>query len=246
MDSFEKNFSRKVKEVFDNYSADHLVEAGWQSFQKKLEGKRRPGFVFPLWAKAATIGILLALGSLITYRLTQVVDETPMAEATEVELEPGTLKEVIEPAEEDTLSTDKALFAQEPQGVAAIRKQRTIQTLNTDLSDTSETLPMTTTEDYKSEHADTILLTQAISPRESDQEVSNDEGHDPIAVAIVEIEGDNERPLLPLDLPDAGHELSKQPKTSLGAPVCRGCTQLPKRQFPITPALPLSSMHNIE
>ncbi|HNS30620.1 MAG TPA: hypothetical protein PKL52_08825 [Tenuifilaceae bacterium] len=217
MNSFEKDFSRKVKEAFDDYNADHLVEAGWQSFQKKLEGKRRTGFVFPLWAKAATIGILLAIGSLITYRLTQVVEKTPMAETTEVELEPGTLKEVIEPAEEDTLSTDKALFVQEPQGVASIRKQRAIQTHNTDISDTSETLPMATTEVHKSEHVDTLLLAHTNSHGESVQEVSNDEDHDPIAVAIVEIEGDNERPLLPLDLPDAGHELSKQPKTSLGA-----------------------------
>ena len=217
MDSFEKDFSRKVKEAFDNYNADHLVEAGWHSFQKKLEGKKRAGFVFPLWAKAATIGILLAIGSLITYRLTQVVDETPMAEATKVESEPGTVREEIEKAIEKPFPSEKKRLVQEPQMVNINQKQRAIKTLNNDLSDTSETVSVAVTEDYKSEHADTIMLTQAVSPRESVQEVSTDDDQDPIAVAIVEIEGDNERPLLPLALPDAGHELSKQPKTSLGA-----------------------------
>jgi len=217
MDSFEKDFSRKVKEAFDNYNADHLVEAGWHSFQKKLEGKKRAGFVFPLWAKAATIGILLAIGSLITYRLTQVVDETPMAEATKVESEPGTVREEIEKAIEKPFPSEKKPLVQEPQMVNINQKQRAIKTLNNDLSDTSETVSVAVTEDYKSEHADTIMLTQAVSPRESVQEVSTDDDQDPIAVAIVEIEGDNERPLLPLALPDAGHELSKQPKTSLGA-----------------------------
>ena len=238
MDSFEKDFSRKVKEAFDNYNADHLVEAGWHSFQKKLEGKKRAGFVFPLWAKAATIGILLAIGSLITYRLTQVVDETPMAEATKVESEPGTVREEIEKAIEKPFPSEKKPLVQEPQMVNINQKQRAIKTLNNDLSDTSETVSVAVTEDYKSEHADTIMLTQAVSPRESVQEVSTDDDQDPIAVAIVEIEGDTERPLLPL--------LSRcWPRASSSQLVWGplvGMYAVTKTVFPITQALPLSSM----
>ena len=69
MKQFDEKFSRKAKEAFDNYNADHLAGEGWNSFTGKYGRKRRRAVVFPLWAKAATIAVLVTLGVLFTARI---------------------------------------------------------------------------------------------------------------------------------------------------------------------------------
>ncbi len=69
MKNFDDIFSRKVKEAFDSYNADHLAGEGWNSFTRKFSGKRKRAFVIPLWAKAATIAVLVTIGVLFTARI---------------------------------------------------------------------------------------------------------------------------------------------------------------------------------
>jgi len=68
MKQFDEIFSRKVKEAFDGYNADHLSEAAWQSYSKKYGKKRWFAIVIPLWAKAASVAVLLTIGTIYTYK----------------------------------------------------------------------------------------------------------------------------------------------------------------------------------
>jgi len=68
MSRFDDIFSRKVKEAFDNYDADHLAGEGWDSFTGKYGSSRKRALLIPLWARAASIIILVTAGVLLTYR----------------------------------------------------------------------------------------------------------------------------------------------------------------------------------
>ncbi len=69
MKNFDDIFSRKVKEAFDSYNADHLAGEGWSSFAAKYGRKRNRAFVIPLWAKAATIAVMVTIGVLFIARI---------------------------------------------------------------------------------------------------------------------------------------------------------------------------------
>jgi len=69
MNKFDDIFSRKAKEAFDNYNADHLAEEGWNSFTGKYGRRRSRAILIPLWARAASIIILVTAGVLLTARL---------------------------------------------------------------------------------------------------------------------------------------------------------------------------------
>jgi hypothetical protein len=64
-------FSRKVKEAFDSYDADHLAEEGWNSFVRKQGRRRTRAIIIPLWARAASIIIMVTAGALFLHRLSQ-------------------------------------------------------------------------------------------------------------------------------------------------------------------------------
>ncbi len=68
MKNFDDIFSRKVKEAFENYNADHLAEEGWNAFVREHERRRRRAIIIPLWARAASIAVLVTLGILFTVR----------------------------------------------------------------------------------------------------------------------------------------------------------------------------------
>lgn len=68
MKQFEDEFSRKAKEAFESYDADHLAGDGWNSYLDKYGKGRRRVFIIPFWARAASILILLSMGLLITNR----------------------------------------------------------------------------------------------------------------------------------------------------------------------------------
>lgn len=69
MKNFDDIFSHKVKEAFDNYDANHLEEKGWNAYVGKHGGKRKRVIIFPLWAKVASIVILVTVGVLFTMRI---------------------------------------------------------------------------------------------------------------------------------------------------------------------------------
>ena len=66
MKQFDDIFSRKVKETFNSFNADHLAGEGWDSYVSKYGKKRRLGIVIPLWAKAASLAAILTIGVLYT------------------------------------------------------------------------------------------------------------------------------------------------------------------------------------
>ena len=68
MSKFDDIFSRKAKEAFDSYDAGHLADRGWDSFSAKYGRKRSRTIIFPMWARAASIIILVTAGVLLINR----------------------------------------------------------------------------------------------------------------------------------------------------------------------------------
>lgn len=77
MSKFDDIFSRKAKEAFENYNADHLAGDGWDSFASRYGKQRRRTIVFPLWARAASIIILVTAGVLFMNRFISRNPEEP-------------------------------------------------------------------------------------------------------------------------------------------------------------------------
>ena len=100
MNRFDEIFSRKAAEAFISYSADHLADAGWNSFIKKYKRKPRSGIVIPLWAKAASVAILLTVGTVYTYK---TIDRKTDADIIEV-------VKTIKAGETKPLITDKVVI----------------------------------------------------------------------------------------------------------------------------------------
>ena len=68
MKNFDDIFSRKAKEAFENYNADHLADEGWNAYIRKHGRSKRRTLIIPLWARAATIAVLVTIGVLFTAR----------------------------------------------------------------------------------------------------------------------------------------------------------------------------------
>ena len=71
MKQFDEEFSRKAKEAFESYNADHLAGEGWDSFTGKNARKRTRALVIPLWAKVASVAAILTIVVLLTNRINQ-------------------------------------------------------------------------------------------------------------------------------------------------------------------------------
>lgn len=71
MKQFDGEFSRKAKEAFESYDAGHLAEDGWKAFTGKYGRKRSRTLIFPLWARAASVIILVTAGVLLLNRTDQ-------------------------------------------------------------------------------------------------------------------------------------------------------------------------------
>lgn len=69
MKQFDEEFSRKAKEALESYNADHLAEEGWNSFNRKHGRRRGRAYLIPLWARAASILILVTAGVLFINRM---------------------------------------------------------------------------------------------------------------------------------------------------------------------------------
>jgi len=69
MKQFDDIFRDKVKEAFNNYNAEHLSDAGWKAFSARRRRIVPAGFIIPLWAKAASIALVITAGSILTYKI---------------------------------------------------------------------------------------------------------------------------------------------------------------------------------
>ena len=67
MKFFDDIFRENVYKAFSYYNAEHLADKGWNSFVIARERKRRLISVLPLWAKAASIAVFVAAGTLTGY-----------------------------------------------------------------------------------------------------------------------------------------------------------------------------------
>ncbi|MHC1731310.1 MAG: outer membrane beta-barrel protein [Bacteroidales bacterium] len=115
MKDFDDIFSRKAKEAFENYDADHLAEEGWNAYVSRYGRRRSRAIFIPLWARAASIIVLVTAGVLFINRLNhrqpgdpadQIAQETRSALADSLLSEEDTASLI--PARE---STDQASVA---------------------------------------------------------------------------------------------------------------------------------------
>jgi hypothetical protein len=77
MKQFDEEFSRKAKEAFENYNADHLAGEGWNSFAGKYGRKRKSAFIIPLWARVASVAAILTVVVLLTNRIYHTKADEP-------------------------------------------------------------------------------------------------------------------------------------------------------------------------
>ena len=99
MKQFDDQFRQQVADAFSSYNAGKLADAGWNSFVRKQKGGRRSGIIIPLWAKAASVAIILAVGSLFTYRALDRKPDAGFTESAKTEIssdtKPGAAREVL-------------------------------------------------------------------------------------------------------------------------------------------------------
>jgi len=69
MKQFDDIFRENVEKAFSNYNADHLVDKGWNAFIAGRKGRRRFASVIPLWAKAASLAIIIGIGAFFAYHI---------------------------------------------------------------------------------------------------------------------------------------------------------------------------------
>ena len=94
MKQFDDIFREKVKNAFNSYNADHLAEEGWNSFVATRKSRRRRSVIIPLWARAASVVIIIGIGVFIAYKIStrqvreEVLTETKSPAVKELETTP--------------------------------------------------------------------------------------------------------------------------------------------------------------
>ncbi|MBN2666719.1 MAG: hypothetical protein JXR67_09425 [Bacteroidales bacterium] len=83
MNKFDDILRENVKKAFSNYNSDRLADEGWDSFVALQKGRRRRTFVIPLWARAASILLIIGLGTFLAYRLSVRQTTREIISATE-------------------------------------------------------------------------------------------------------------------------------------------------------------------
>lgn len=82
MKQFDDIFRKRVEEVFSAYNADQFADKGWKSFMAARKGRRRLNGVIPLWAKAATVAIVVSTGTFIAYQTLRVRPDAELLTGT--------------------------------------------------------------------------------------------------------------------------------------------------------------------
>lgn len=67
MKPFSEEFVTKVKEVFTDYDASHLVDAGWSAYQQKQGAQKKSRALWLAMARVASVALLLSVGVGATY-----------------------------------------------------------------------------------------------------------------------------------------------------------------------------------
>jgi len=67
MKRFDNILIKRIRKAFSDYNVDHLADEGWNSFVRTKK-KKRTGIIIPLWAKAASVAVLLTTVSIFTYK----------------------------------------------------------------------------------------------------------------------------------------------------------------------------------
>ena len=103
MKQFDDIFREKVKKAFGSYNADHLSDKGWNSFVARRKDRRWLLLMLPLWAKAASVAVMIGIGSFYAYHISRqprqeriIVDASSIGKETKADL-PGATKETIPP-----------------------------------------------------------------------------------------------------------------------------------------------------
>lgn len=68
MKQFDEILRQQIKDAFSRYDASGLADKGWNAFLEKRKRRGIAGLI-PMWAKAASVAVLITSGSLLTYRL---------------------------------------------------------------------------------------------------------------------------------------------------------------------------------
>ncbi|MBE0677049.1 MAG: outer membrane beta-barrel protein [Bacteroidales bacterium] len=87
MKQFDETLRQQAEKAFSGYNADHLADAGWNSFVSKQKRKGLFAIVIPLWAKAASVALLILGGSYIAYKATIGTDSPANIAAEEMRQE---------------------------------------------------------------------------------------------------------------------------------------------------------------
>lgn len=67
MKQFDEILRQQIKDAFSRYDASDLADTGWNAFLEKRKRRGIAGLI--LWAKAASVAVLITTGSLLTYWL---------------------------------------------------------------------------------------------------------------------------------------------------------------------------------
>ncbi|HOO99395.1 MAG TPA: outer membrane beta-barrel protein [Bacteroidales bacterium] len=69
MKGFDDIFRENVEKAFGSYDAGHLADEGWNSFVARQKAAGRRTLIIPLWAKAASVAILIGAGGYFAYKM---------------------------------------------------------------------------------------------------------------------------------------------------------------------------------
>jgi hypothetical protein len=106
MKDFDDIFRENVQNAFSRYDAGHLADKGWDSFMQKKNARRGLFMILPLWAKAASVAILLGAGGYFIYNWfnRQPAGETTVAITSPDKNESETSVPVVSTEKVSTLS----------------------------------------------------------------------------------------------------------------------------------------------
>lgn len=121
MNKFDDILRENVKKAFANYNSDHLADEGWKSFVEMQKGKRRRAVIIPLWARAASILLIIGLGTFLAYRLS--VHQTTREIISATEPAAGRNEEHTAPVASRPAVTPVAESASETAGVTVRTKK---------------------------------------------------------------------------------------------------------------------------
>lgn len=69
MEEFDNIFRENVKKAFNSYNADNLADEGWDSFVRAGKSRKRRSLIIPLWARAASVLLMVGLATYLSYRI---------------------------------------------------------------------------------------------------------------------------------------------------------------------------------